>query len=122
MTPSLIRFIAAFLVGALAALVGRTALHRPYASMDVPPAMMAPEPLRHEGHVTEDPDTVAATIAASGTANTICPICGMPVNPDLPPAMYQGKVIGFGCRTCPAKFAADPEAYGPAALRNVEAE
>ncbi len=50
--------------------------------------------------------------------NTICAICGMPVNPKLPTATYQGKTIGFGCKACPPKFAAEPERYGPAALKN----
>lgn len=40
----------------------------------------------------------------------------MKVNPKLGTALYQGKVIGFGCKTCPAKFAADPDRYGPAAI------
>ncbi len=42
----------------------------------------------------------------------------MPVNPSLPTAEYRGKRIGFGCRACPAKFAKDPDRYGPSALEN----
>jgi YHS domain-containing protein len=48
--------------------------------------------------------------------NTTCAICGMPVDPRFPTATYQGKTIGFGCRMCPPKFAAEPERYGPAFL------
>jgi YHS domain-containing protein len=48
--------------------------------------------------------------------NTTCAICGMPVDPKLPTATYQGKTIGFGCRMCPPKFQADPDRYGPGFL------
>jgi YHS domain-containing protein len=59
-----------------------------------------------------------AAPAAGAPVNTICAICGMPVNPKLPTATYQGKTIGFGCKACPPKFAAEPDRYGPAALKN----
>jgi hypothetical protein len=52
------------------------------------------------------------------TVNTLCAICGMNVDPSIPPAEYQGKLVGFGCRACPPRFAADPERWGPSALRN----
>jgi hypothetical protein len=42
----------------------------------------------------------------------------MDVNPKLPTAVYQGKIIGFGCKMCPPKFKADPDRYGPYYLRN----
>lgn len=90
----------------------------------------APDP--HAGHGGSAPAAPAATpeadphaghampsmSAAEAPVNTICAICGMPVNPKLPTAVYQGKTIGFGCKACPAKFAAEPERYGPAALKN----
>jgi len=50
--------------------------------------------------------------------NSVCAICGMPVDPRLPTIEYQGKTIGFGCRMCPPKFKADPERYGPSFLGN----
>jgi YHS domain-containing protein len=50
--------------------------------------------------------------------NTICAICGMPVDPSIPTVEYQGKTIGFGCKMCPPKFKADPELYGPLYLKN----
>lgn len=50
--------------------------------------------------------------------NTICAICGMEVDPNLPTATYQGKTIGFGCRMCPPKFKKNPDKYGPYYLRN----
>jgi hypothetical protein len=42
----------------------------------------------------------------------------MDVDPSIAPATYKGKLIGFGCRMCPPKFARDPDLYGPAALEN----
>ena len=65
--------------------------------------------------------TVTAPVAGAKTVNTICAVCGMEVDPDIPPATYQGKLIGFGCSACPPKFAADPERYGPHALHNMKA-
>ncbi len=100
-------FALAFLAGALAALAFRSARHQPYAE-EAPPTMMH-EPAAH-------------TAEAVKTVNSICAICGMAVDPTIPPADYQGKKVGFGCRMCPPKFAADPERYGPSALLNVEAD
>ena len=65
--------------------------------------------------------TMTAPVVGVKTVNTICAVCGMEVDPSLPPAMYQGKLIGFGCSACPLKFAADPERYGPHALHNMKA-
>ncbi|MFO1490382.1 MAG: hypothetical protein U1F77_04915 [Kiritimatiellia bacterium] len=65
--------------------------------------------------------TVTAPVAGAKTVNTICAVCGMEVDPDIPPATYQGKLIGFGCSACPPKFAADPERYSPHALHNMKA-
>jgi YHS domain-containing protein len=41
--------------------------------------------------------------------NGTCPIKNQPVNPAIT-AEYKGKVIGFCCNSCKAKFANDPEA------------
>lgn len=60
----------------------------------------------------------APASATSATVNSVCAICGMDVDPDLPTAEYQGKTIGFGCKACPAIFKANPDKYGPAYLRN----
>jgi hypothetical protein len=62
------------------------------------------------------------TTSASGSVNSICPICGMTVDPTLPTALYQGRVIGFGCARCPPEFPNDAQLYGEAALRNAVAE
>lgn len=107
-TPSL-TFIVAFAAGALLALGIRTARHQPYAA---PAQATAPA---HEMHA-------APTATNTAAVNTICPVCGMEVDPEIPSAHYKGAMVGFGCAECPAEFAADPERYGPAALKNVEAE
>ena len=98
MNRNLIIFLCTFVAGSLVALVVRSAMHDPYAA---PPAVAAP-----------------ATATDRTPVNTVCAICGMKVNPAIPTAEYQGKVIGFGCKQCPPKFAADPERYGPAYLAN----
>jgi len=84
---------------------GHTAPARPAA----PVAPPAPVPDPNAGH---------GATPVTATVNTVCAICGMDVDPSIKPATYQGKLVGFGCRMCPPKFAADPERYGPAALEN----
>jgi hypothetical protein len=92
-------FIVCFLLGALVTLALRTARHDPHAQVGIAPQSIAP---------TSVPVAV----------NTVCAICGMAVDPEIPTALYQGKAIGFGCKACPPKFAAQPQRYGPAALAN----
>jgi len=101
-------FAIAFAIGSVAALALRSAFHEPYAAA---PAVPVPTADPHAGHVLP-------AEAATGTVNTVCPICGMDVDPSLQPAEYKGKKVGFGCRACPPKFAANPDKYGPAALKN----
>ncbi|AKC83065.1 hypothetical protein IMCC26134_10265 [Verrucomicrobia bacterium IMCC26134] len=128
MNKHLVLFIATFIAGAVVALAVRTALHKPftaptghagnaaYAPMvnNTTPTVPVVEPAPIAAEPT--PKTAAEPVAKN--VNTICSVCGMEVDPDLPTTTYQGKVIGFGCKTCPATFAANPERYGPYALRN----
>ncbi len=111
MTRHLVIFAACFLLGAAVTAAVRTARHQPYQADPVPAALPAP---------AESPAPVPS-VGAPATAtpvNTICAICAMPVDPKVPTALYQGKVIGFGCKAGPPKFAATPDLYGPAALQN----
>lgn len=125
MTKHLVLFIATFIGGALIALAARTALHKPFTSPTGQTENAAYAPMVNNSSPASAPAPVApapsaplASAPSAKTVNTICAICGMEVDPDLPTATYQGKVIGFGCKTCPATFAANPERYGPASLRN----
>lgn len=135
-------FIVAAGVGALLALVVRSTLHRPYDQAAEPttptheqhqPAA-PPNAPSHEHHQPTTPVTPPATTPADPHAghadhtkaggqpvNTICAICGMDVDPELPTATFQGKVIGFACGKCPPRFAKDPERYGPHYLANRKA-
>ena len=97
---SLVLFLLTFALGAAIALGTRTVLHEPYAT----PGNAEP--------LLGDSDHSARPV------NTICSICGMDVDPEVKPAIYKGKLVGFGCAACPPKFAKDPERYGPSALRN----
>jgi YHS domain-containing protein len=103
-------FLACFVAGAIAALAVRTARHQPHPVLPPPAAAALPAPA--------PTPAAAATAGQAIPVNTICAICGMAVDPNLPTATYQGKTIGFGCRMCPPKFKADPERYGPAYLGN----
>lgn len=111
MKPTLL-FLATFLVGAVLAFATRTALHEPYAEPAPLVATAAPAVDPHAGHTGTAPTAPVATV------NTVCPICAMDVDPDLKPATYQGKLVGFGCAACPPRFTKDPDRYGPSALRN----
>ena len=108
-------FLGTFVLGAAAVLVMRTASHDPYSSpkTEAPPAA-APAPAASPHGSSEH----AAAPADAKPVNTICAICGMAVDSKLPTAVYQGQVIGFGCRMCPPKFKADPDKYGPSYLKN----
>lgn len=125
MTRHLIIFAACFLLGAGVTAAIRTVRHNAYeghqgshtvasaTTVDAQARQAAPpEADPHAGHA------MPGAPAAGVPVNSICAICAMPVNPKLPTATYQGKTIGFGCKACPPKFAAEPERYGPAALKN----
>ncbi len=126
MTRHLFIFFVCFLSGALITTVIRTRRHQPFAGS------AGPQPMDHAVSApmsTQTPMPASAPSvmpAASMTdapvsaipVNTICAICGMPVNAALPTATYHGKVIGFGCKVCPEKFAKEPDKFGPAALVN----
>ncbi|MDX2111202.1 MAG: hypothetical protein SFY80_13290 [Verrucomicrobiota bacterium] len=115
----------AFIIGCVITLAARTAWYKPHAGHTSPAPATDYAPMVN--NTPPQPDVKAATashqsheapVPSTKTVNTRCPICGMEVDPELPTAIYDGKTIGFGCGACPGKFAANPERYGPAALRN----
>ncbi len=140
MTRSILIFLGCFAGGALLALVVRATRFNPhdeatphvdhggsYSAMVsnplTPPKSSsssnpAPATSGHD-HRSTRAETQSDSLADRSTpVNTICAICGMPVDPSLPTAEYEGKTIGFGCRMCPPKFKAQPDKYGPAYIRN----
>lgn len=93
-----------------------TGEHADHEAMSMPAAPVPPAPAtEHAGH---DHASTAHAATEAGSVNAICAICGMPVDPKLGTIEYKGKMVGFGCKTCPAKFRAEPEKYGEAALKN----
>lgn len=136
-------FLAAFFVAALITLAVRSVRYDPYEQTpsvsDSTPHEKSmvhnqsptPSQSTHLNHNTPAPDIQHAehstnenfTASKQNTSdekkviNTHCPICGMEVDPSLPPVEYQGKLIGLGCRACPPKFADDPKRWGEAALQ-----
>ena len=141
MTRNIFIFLGTFAAGALIALVARAAMFAPHATHEGHPpaggdyAAMVSNPLAPAAAAKPDgtaPTPAAKTATAAGHAahtatsapangkpvNTVCAICGMPVDPELPTAEYQGQTIGFGCKLCPPKFKANPDRYGPAYLKN----
>jgi hypothetical protein len=111
MIRHIVIFVCFFAVGALLTLAVRTARHDPHA-------VVTPQPVAAPVSTEAAPMPTVTAPAAAAPVNTVCALCGMDVNPAIPTALYRGKVIGFGCKACPPKFAADPERYGPASLAN----
>ena len=115
-------FLAAFAIGTVGALAARSAWFKPYVDHSGHPAApdysqmvtnpSAPAPAPADPHAGHGASTTSTTV------NTVCAICGMDVDPTIKPATYQGKLVGFGCRMCPPKFAREPDRYGPSALEN----
>ncbi|MEO5961530.1 MAG: hypothetical protein ABIZ49_05660 [Opitutaceae bacterium] len=129
MTRNIFIFIGTFVVGAVVALVVRAAAFKPnagheghpasagdYAPMVSNPLVPATKAAAADPHANHG--AAAATSAAGKPVNTVCAICGMPVDPNLPTMEYQGQTIGFGCKLCPPKFKAEPDRYGPLYLKN----
>ena len=116
MTRHVFIFLGTFVVGVFIALAARTASHQPHAEHAPSVAVNKSAPKRN----TTPGDSHAAHGAAPAgkPVNTVCAICGMDVDPNLPTEQYQGKTIGFGCKMCPPKFKAEPDKYGPLYLRN----
>ena len=116
-----------FVLGAALAITIRTRDHQPYAAPPAPAPAAPPAPAAApapaaSGIPAPVPETPTAAAPAPVPINTICPGCGGPVKPNLPTALYQGKVIGFNCAGCLPMFREDPTKYGEAALKNVMAE
>ena len=147
MTRNIFIFVGTFVLGALISLAGRAAMFNPHAGHDAHPGSAreykpmvsnslvpalpekAPSAGRSGSTATSggaatppsaDPHAHhgAPTSTSAKPVNTVCAICGMPVDPAIPTVEYEGKTIGFGCKMCPPKFKADPERYGPLYLKN----
>jgi mono/diheme cytochrome c family protein/YHS domain-containing protein len=57
-----------------------------------------------------DAKPVSAAGAALEPVNTVCPVSGSPVDARHT-VVFEGRVIGFCCDKCPAKFLAEPEKF-----------
>ena len=148
MTRNIFIFLGTFMAGALIALVARAVMFNPHSGHEGHPAstgeykpmvsnslvpapaakaptsaksVASPTPVSEAAHSTDahaNHGAAATAPVAAKPVNTICAICGMPVDPAIPTVEYQGKTIGFGCKMCPPKFKADPELFGPLYLKN----
>lgn len=106
----LIIFGLCFTLGAIVVLIARAAFHQPYAApAPMPTATPSPTP-------PPEPQPMATNVI-----NTICPVCGMDVDPEFPAQAWKGKLVGMGCGACPSKFKAAADHYGPYAERNQKA-
>jgi hypothetical protein len=121
MTHLLLPALVGFLAGAVIVTVVRTVGHQPYAA-PVPAVADMHSQTHAAPAAVPAPAPSASAPAAPRVINTICPICGMDVDPSIPPAAWDGVLVGFGCRACPPEFANDPTRYGAAARTNTVVE
>ena len=62
--------------------------------------------------ITESTDSSVTTKSTELQIwNKVCPVMGNKVDPDGPTVEYNGKLYGFCCPGCDAKFAKNPEKY-----------
>ncbi len=94
--------------------------HADHAPRSSAPDAVLPPGDQHAGHASTPAATKPTVEPASATAtvNTICPVCGMEVDPELPTVDYQGKKIGIGCAMCLPKIRRELDRYGSAALED----
>lgn len=74
----------------------------------------------HDQHGAVPAPTPAGPTALIG--NTICPGCGMDVDPNLSPVATAQGVIGIACAPCVPKITRDPSRYAAAARENRKAK
>ena len=121
MLRQLFMFALAFGAGALLTLAVRSAWHRPYAAKI--PELTAPKLPHSAPAASEKKTSVEAPVDHAATpsvkpVNTVCSLCGMDADPEIPSAIFNGQTIGFACLKCPPKFAQNPALFGPYYLRN----
>jgi len=115
----IVLILISLLIGGLCALVARSAFHNPHElPMSLPTNSQERGPVATTDHADHASHPTTNNPVTALPINSICSICGMDVDKELPTAQYQGKTIGFGCRKCPPLFAKDPDRYGPFYLKN----
>ena len=134
----LLLFALFFLIGAALAIGVRSVTHRPYAEVapaaTTPAPAAAPAPVDHANHgdhaghagapaaPSAPPAPPAPVDATAAIGNTICPECGMDVDPEVAPVPTAHGLVGIGCAPCAPKIARDPVRYGEAARENRRAK
>lgn len=126
MIRNLIIFVVCFVIGAATVLVYRiTTYHQHGKIAPVPTVAATPMTMPLPPPAATAASSASAPVPAAATGqpvNTICPVCGMKVNPQLPTATWKGRIIGFGCAGCLPRFQAEPDRFGEAALKNQTVE
>lgn len=78
------------------------------------PSPAAPDRPAHQHGATGS----AAPAAGNAVLNTMCPSCGMDVDPEIKPIPTSQGLVGVGCAPCVPKIMRDPERFGAAAREN----
>lgn len=60
---------------------------------------------------SDNPDMKKDESNSAKIFNTICPVMGEEVDPDVKTVTYNDKVYGFCCKSCIKKFSNNPEKY-----------
>ena len=92
----------------------------PTAPAPAPITNDAKPPQGHDQHGAATSPAPADPMALIG--NTICPSCGMDVDPTIPPVKTAQGSIGIGCAPCVPKITRDPGRFVAAARENRKAK
>lgn len=60
---------------------------------------------------SENPEVKKEETDSTKIFNTVCPVMGDEVDPEVKTVTYNGKVYGFCCKGCIKKFSNNPEKY-----------
>ena len=121
MSRQLFMLVIAVGAGALLTLAVRSAWHRPYDAViheGFAPTVPQPVSVGLEKKPTVEPHTEYPATSLVKPVNTVCSLCGMDVDPEIPHAIFNGQTISFACLKCPPKFKQNPGLFGPYYLRN----
>jgi hypothetical protein len=92
--------------------VARLRRERPGLAVDAGDAPAAAPLATEEPPKLTKGAAAAPALAPPGSApvNTVCPVSGSPVNVKYT-IVFEGRLVGFCCPNCPAKFWAKPDDY-----------
>lgn len=65
----------------------------------------------HHEMENHDDSVDSDSLKSESPWNSLCPVMGGEVDPEVATVMYEGKAYGFCCKGCDKKFKKDPAKY-----------